>query len=387
MHTYKKIAILCATLALSSFVVYKINTTGEEIQVIQKYQAPASELLLELPEKSAVSMGGVLLGKPPDTQPSPTASTAKMILALMIREQKPFPENEVGETLQVNQATTVLHEQCMENGGSCSPVEPHGEFSEYDALATTLIISSNNMADTLAVWAFGSLENYQTYANQKLKSWGILNTFVGPDASGFDPATTSTPSDLVKIGEKFMEDPVLRKIVFAEEISVAMVGPLINLNRFVSSDGTVSIKTGWIGETSGYNLVAASEHLGEQIVVAVMARPTRIDATIDALTILEKTKESISSHTIVSADQEIGQLNTWWTESIPIVAEADLEVVNKGTFEVWQSEIEIAASPGQPVGSVGHLIFTSPITNKQHRIPAKIQLPIPKPSLWEKLTK
>jgi D-alanyl-D-alanine carboxypeptidase (penicillin-binding protein 5/6) len=40
------------------------------------------------------------------------------------------------------------------------------ELSEYQALQALLLPSANNIAETLARWAFGSIDAYNAYANQ-----------------------------------------------------------------------------------------------------------------------------------------------------------------------------------------------------------------------------
>jgi D-alanyl-D-alanine carboxypeptidase (penicillin-binding protein 5/6) len=86
------------------------------------------------------------------------------------------------------------------------------QISEYQALQAMLLPSANNMADSLARWAFGSPADYVTYANGIIKKMGLSHTVVG-NTNGFDDTTTSTADDLVMIGLQAMRNPVIADIV------------------------------------------------------------------------------------------------------------------------------------------------------------------------------
>lgn len=132
----------------------------------------------------------------------PTASTAKMILALAVMEAKPLELGTQGPEIMIDSEYYNRYIWYVNNGGSNTAVALGEEISEYEALMSVMLASSNNMADTLAMWAFGSLENYREYATEMLRSWDINATTLGPDASGFDEGTISTSADLARIGEK-----------------------------------------------------------------------------------------------------------------------------------------------------------------------------------------
>ena len=88
----------------------------------------------------------------------------------------------------------------------------------------------------MAIWAFGSLKNYSQAANQYLEDQGLVETHVGSDASGFNPSTTSTARDLVRIGELVMQDPVLKQIVGQSSASdFPVVNNIKNVNSLLGT--------------------------------------------------------------------------------------------------------------------------------------------------------
>ncbi|MCL2371219.1 serine hydrolase [Candidatus Saccharibacteria bacterium] len=376
------ITLLIAGASLAS---YRIISASTSTHFMQTYQPAQSEPILDLPSRSAVSMGGHLLSASKDNAlATPTASTAKMILALIIREQHPFDLGEVGETITLNQNDVALLRTCQSLNGSCSPVIVGAEMTMFDALATVMIVSSNNLSDSLAIRNFGSLEAYRTHANARLQEWGIYNTHVGTDASGRDASSTSTPEDLVRLGEKILADPVLNKIVNTTEMTVPVAGRIVNQNRALTDRGFTRVRTGWIGTPSGFNMVASAKHLGEDIVVAVMGRAERPDSSRDAIQILEQIKDKINMQTLISTGQKIGYVDTWWHEPIPVFASADIEVIGKGLD--WQIQIQTNnIRAGQSAGQIGTLTVTH--GNQQLTAPIKITSDIPSPSLLARLTR
>ncbi len=378
---------ILAILVLLILTIIKINSTDTSVSATKTLENPTRTTFnFDLPELTTVSLGGTMLHKEPtDSTPRPTASTAKMILALMVREQKPFPENEPGEYLQITSTDMQFHEYCITNGGSCSFVEEGQWISVYDALTTILLISSNNLSDTIATWAFGSIETYTEYANHRLKEWGINHTHVA-DTSGFNPETTSTSEDLLKIGEKVLQDPVLNQIVHTVETQVAMVLSIANSNHLLLDNGAISIKTGWIGELSNHNLVAATKHLDEWIVVSLMNRPTRAAAAVEALTAIAQVKEQVITKEIIAQNQIVGQIETWWSEPVPILADQPLSIPDKG--QTWQTRLELEDSTkGFPSGQIGNLILESNQDQNTQplSIPVKIETEVKHPNSWQKL--
>ena len=87
----------------------------------------------------------------------PMASVAKVVTALAVLKQKPLAVGEQGPTITVNSDDVAIYNSYYTQGGSVVKVEAGEQISEYQALQALLIPSANNMADTLARWAFRSL--------------------------------------------------------------------------------------------------------------------------------------------------------------------------------------------------------------------------------------
>ncbi|MFM1723024.1 D-alanyl-D-alanine carboxypeptidase [Rhodococcus sp. PAM 2766] len=215
-------------------------------------------------------------------RPRPTASTAKIITALAVLDRKPLAPGEDGPMLTMTEADADLYRDYADRGGSAVAVGAGQELSEYEMLVGMLLPSANNLADTLAVWAFGSLDEYRTAATELVRSLGMTSTTVGTDASGFSPSTTSTARDLTLLAAAAVRHPVVAEIVARDRAVLSGVGAVYNTNSLLGRPGVVGLKTGTTTEAGGVFLFAAKVGAAGRLVVgAVQGEGRSADDAID----------------------------------------------------------------------------------------------------------
>lgn len=179
-----------------------------------------------------------------DNKPRPIASIAKIITALAILEKKPLKGDESGPLVPITEYDEQLYRDYVAKNGTVVLIKAGVPISERDALEAMLLPSANNVADTTAIWAFGSLKNYHSYANGMLKRLGLKDTTVGVDASGLDPSTKSTASDLVRLGEIALKNPIISHIVALPAANIPFAGDIPNYNAMVTKYGYTGLKPG-----------------------------------------------------------------------------------------------------------------------------------------------
>jgi len=230
----------------------------------------------------------------------PTASTAKLITALTVLKKYPLQPGQNGPVLTMSRSDINLLITYDElDGSEIGKVVVGEKLSEYQMLEAMMLPSANNMADSLAVWAFGSLADYQIAAAQTVKSLGMASTTVGSDASGLSPDTLSTAHDLVLLGEAAMQNPVLAEIVSKSSVDdFPLIGTIENTNTLLGQDGIVGVKTGNSDEAGGVFVFAAkyNDDSGkEQIIVgAVQGLPDLEKALQAAKTLLKSAEKNIN---------------------------------------------------------------------------------------------
>lgn len=328
-------AVIVVILAIATILVkmFTLETEVELVQIVKLPDLPAlSEILPGDYRSKAISVDGKTI-QGTGADPQPTASTAKIILGLAIMEKKPFLPGETGETITITPEYYNKYLWYVANNGSTTPVRIGEEISQYDALASVFLASSNNMADTLAIWAFGSLEEYRVYATDLIARLGLNNTSVGVDASGYSESTTSTAEDLSRAAGELLKDPILKEIVGLKSHTVPVAGEIKNTNKILgetlnNDTSVIGVKTGYIGSTSGYNLISAYEEENHFITLAVLGSSTRVASFEESKNELLRLSQELTPTTVVSEGEVVGYYQTWWngrhdittTESIRVLA-------------------------------------------------------------------
>jgi len=321
-------------------------------------------------------------------QPIPTASTAKLITALTVLGAKPLTPGEQGPTLTMGPSDVAIYNNYVAQDGSVVRVQNGEQISEYQALETLMLPSANNMADSLAIWAFGSLQNYAQAANQFLESEGIVETHVGKDASGFDPSTTSDARDLVKIGELAMRNPVLTQIVSQSTANgIPVVGTVKNVNFLLGTNGIIGIKTGNTDEAGGVFVSASKTTVNNKpvtIVTAVIGAADLWHAMNDSLALVKSAQANFSTVPVVRAGAVVGSYKLPWGGSVKAIAAKDISTT------VWNGsdpspkadlkKIKANSAAGSPVGTVS---TASSFVSNQASAPVTLQsTPAEPPISW-----
>lgn len=206
-------------------------------------------------------------------QPVPIASLAKIITVLAVLEKKPLEQGQPGPTITLDQKDAALVLEYAQKSGTTVPVVAGEQITQQQALQAILMVSSNNMSDSLVRWAFGSVEAYVTYANNMLKEQGFQNTIVADDASGFSPSTVSTTEDMAKLGYMYMKHPVLREIALQPRATIPVEGVIPNGNNFANDPGLIGIKLGNTDEAGKCFLAATIRNANqpnEEVSVSVV---------------------------------------------------------------------------------------------------------------------
>lgn len=262
----------------------------------------------------------------------PTASTAKLITALTVLKRMPLQLNETGPTITITDNDVNIYNNYLSQDGSVTKVVAGEQISEYQALQALLLPSADNIADTLAIWAFGSLQNYQLNATQEVQSLGLNNTVVGTDASGLSPTTVSTPNDLVLLGLAALQNPVIAQIVDQSSADLPDTGTIYNVNSLLGKDGINGIKTGNSDQAGGVYVFSAPTEIGSQsvtIVGAIVHSPSLASATSSSIKLLDSAKNGFTFQTPVSSGQKYGSYSTAWGAKATIVAK------NSISMPVW----------------------------------------------------
>lgn len=333
--TRKRLAVatlLLLLVATTSFGLYRY-TRPIDLPVVQHtFSIEQTTSSPDIPWPAAqASLGTVehgLLASKPNQSALPTASTAKLITVLTVLNKKPLALGEQGPTLTIDQQDVASYRTHSAIGGSVVAVQLGEQLTQYQMLQGILIRSGNNLADSLAIWTFGSLSEYRRAAQAYVDELGMTNTTVGTDASGLSTTTTSTAEDLTRLGIAAMKNDIVREIVRQPSSSLPVDGVKPNTNWMLGQNGVVGIKTGNLPAIGGV-FVIASEYTVESeapitIVGTVQGTPTTYDAIAQAGQLAEAIKPLFVHTTIIKKGAVIATITTPWGEKSDVVAENDI---------------------------------------------------------------
>lgn len=341
--------------------------------------------------QSAVGIVGSPILETHGTQKAtPTASTAKLITALVVLRQKPLQAGQQGLTVTLTANDVAIYNAYFVHDSSLVKVQAGEQISEYQMLQAMLLPSANNMADSLAIWAFGSLKAYSGAANSYLAQLGLAQTKVGTDASGFAPSTTSTAGDLVRIGELVMQNPILAQIVGQPGASgIPVVNNIKNVNFLLGSDGVVGIKTGNTDQSGGVFVSASKVQINGEpvtIVTTLAGSPSLFQALKDSLPLIKSAQANFKPVKPVTKGTVVGHYKLPWGGSVAAVASKNLSLTAwNGSSVTSTTELQPVAVTAQAGQTAGSVKVTKSVVSKQISIPVKLQTAPTTPSLWWRL--
>lgn len=279
-------------------------------------------------ESAVGAVGYGVLATDGGEEPLPTASTIKVLTALAVLRQKPLRLDESGPTITIAQDDVDSYNKYVALDGSVVGVALGEQISEYQALQALLLPSANNMAETLARWAFGSVDAYNQYANTYARSLGMTHTTV-TDPSGFLGTTVSTPSDLTRLGEAAIANPVIAQIANQSRATIPVEGTIQNVNIMLGSDGIIGLKTGNNDQNAGSFLFAAQQTVGSQhvtIVGAVMNGPDLYTTMRSSLPLIKSVSAGFDEVRIADAGTKVGSYDLPWQGSVQAITDGDLSI-------------------------------------------------------------
>jgi D-alanyl-D-alanine carboxypeptidase (penicillin-binding protein 5/6) len=221
-----------------------------------------------------------------------------------------------------------------------------------------LIPSANNIGDSLARWAFGSIDSYIAYANQMVKNLGLTKTTVA-NTNGFDDKTVSTADDLVRLGLAALNEPIVADIASQRSASIPVQGQIRNVNWLLGSNGVVGIKTGNTDKAGGCFLFAAKRQVGGRPLVLVGATlgAKDLSAAISAAPgLLDAGDAGFKPVTIAKKGQLLAEYKSPWGDTAQVKAGKDLSMLvwkdRPVLFQNHFDNLETPAAAGRPAGSI-----------------------------------
>jgi len=332
------------------------------------------------------TLDGGVIGTSGPQIPVPMASITKIVTALTVLEDKPLTQGQPGPTITLTSEDALLYNQYYAADGTVAKAEAGMQLTQYQLLQGMLISSANNYADTLAVWAYGSIDNYLNAAKAYLAEHQLTNTVV-TDTSGFSAGSKSTAQDLVTLGKLAMSQAVVADIVSQKTAVIPNVGTLQNTNLLLGIDGVVGIKTGTTEEAGSCLLFAAKYTIGNTpvtIIGAALGGPNHPMLARDVATLLASAKAGFQEIKLASLNQQFAVYKAPWGAETKAITNKNTSVVAWPGTPVSQKVVASPLKPSDNPNTIGSITFTA--GGKTYNSDLVLEKPLKKPDLLWRLT-
>jgi serine-type D-Ala-D-Ala carboxypeptidase (penicillin-binding protein 5/6) len=379
-------------LAVGAFQYFRALPTTVASPIV-----PASEPLgvapaLPWPTAGAAALyleGAGVVGTSGGQSPTPMASTAKMMTALLVLEDHPLALGQPRPVIIVTQADVATYVAERNQNESVLPVAAGEQLSEYQLLQGLLLPSASNYGNMLAKWDLGDVATFVNHMNTRAAAMGMSATHYA-DVSGFSPLSVSIPSDLVTLARTAMGQPVFAAIVAQPQATLPVAGVVHNLDTLLGQGGVVGIKTGHTDQAGGCFVVAADlrvDGAAARIYGAVMGQPNALAGAFNATsTLLHALSPGLHLRPVITRNDVVARYRTPWDEAGEIVATQSIAwVLLDGTIVLRRVTLEDLPST-LPAGSrVGTLFIEA--GSHQEEVPLVTATAINGPDAGWRLTR
>jgi D-alanyl-D-alanine carboxypeptidase (penicillin-binding protein 5/6) len=224
-------AVLALLLTATTFATARHLMTGQD-RPLEKDRPYPGSVSWPLRGQAAFALGN---GRPmasPHEHPAPIASLAKVMTAYLTLERYPLGAGEEGFTITVTTAQARAEARDAARGQSVVAVRAGEQLTERQLLEALLIPSGNNIAPMLATQVAGSETRFIAEMNTEARALGMAHTTY-TDPSGFDPNTTSTAADQLRVFRRAMRFLAFRQIVSMASVTLPVAGTLTNFNPLI----------------------------------------------------------------------------------------------------------------------------------------------------------
>jgi D-alanyl-D-alanine carboxypeptidase (penicillin-binding protein 5/6) len=287
----------------------------------------------------------------------PIASITKIVTALVVLDRYPIAEGQPGELLTLTAADAQLRQTYAGLGGSIAAAPTGLTISQRHVIDLMMVQSANNYAETLAVWAFGSVDAYLIEARMWLQRHQLTAITVA-DTTGFPLNNTASPRALLQLGRIALANPVLAASAELPAVTVPGVGTYANRNLIVGVDGVIGLKTGTLDEAGACLLFAAEHQIdGETLTVigVVLGGPDHAQVAADVRSLLSSVRDDYHTLLLPKEGTTVAIYDAPWGEQVR------LQVADTVDALVW-GEVQARTTLNTPTLQPGVHKASPPLT-------------------------
>jgi len=322
-------------------------------------------------------------------KPAPVASLTKLMTAYVILHDHPLALNQQGPAIEVTQADVDDYDNDTVDDDSNAEVTVGEEISEQQVMSGLLVHSADNYADLLARWDAGSIPAFVAKMNADAASLGMAQSHFA-DASGVNPGSMSTASDLLKVAALDMANPAFAAIVKLSAVTLPVAGTISTYTPLLGIQGVLGVKSGFTTAAGGCDVLAVIRPVhGQQVLLLaavtgqqgpqVLAQAgLHALALVDALQPLVGATEVLPGNVVAAHVSEAGTTVRATTASAAIMLSWPGVTAHR-TFRP-ERHLSDQARRGDTVGTEVITLGTQSVT-----VPVRLQQDVPRPTLLQRI--
>ena len=263
----------------------------------------------------------------------PMASIAKVVTALVVLDEKPIGLGETGPVVSLTATDFQSYLDYDKAGARSVAVFADEQWTELELLQALLLASSNNHADTLARWAFGSVDAYVVAANAWLADNHLTGTAV-VDATGLHEASAGTATDLAHLAGLAATDPIVSAMLASPASVLANRRGVENTTSFLPEEGITGISRSYTDAAGVCFLFTAEVSDGASrysFSGAFIGEPTYDALTADLTALMASARAGVGAMPVLAAGDVYATFTSAWGD------EASAVVGVSRTRYAWQA--------------------------------------------------
>ncbi len=257
----------------------------------------------------------------------PIGGAAKLITLLVTLDSLPLPSDGAGPAIPIGPADYSDYVRYSGEGSRTVQVSPGEQWTERDVVRAVLLASSNNHADTLVRWAFGSVDAYVEAANLWLAEQGFPATRVA-DATGLSDDNVGTADELARLAGLVIADPELSEVLEESDAKPPLGARSIPDVVARAEDGDVRAITRSFTDGAGLSFVYTDElpaaegtSDGPRRITGVMLLMPDYETLDPAVAAAVESAASASAPvTVIEAGTPYGSVRSVWGDRAKLVA-------------------------------------------------------------------
>ncbi len=331
---------LVMALALGSYAVLAVLAPVPNLSpVIPAYDVvetpPGTVTLPTGAAAIALAEGDQVLAARNLDEPRVLASITKLVTALVVLDARPIDGDTEGPGITLTAADARLAQSYIAMGGSFAPVPVGAVLTQRQIIELMIVRSANNYADTLAIWAFGSIDDYRRAARAWLDRVGLERITIA-DATGFSLDNRATPRDLLALARIAAANPVVAAAAAMPRLAVDGVGVFENTNRALGTAGITGLKTGTLGPAVGANLLFsgvlptdAPDAEPVPVVGVVLGQPDQAAVATAVQTLMTTAADDLRTVTLIEEGELLASYQAPWGDTVEVRSRVTV------TDQVW----------------------------------------------------